>query len=218
MCPHCGQNAPVVYRGVLAYCTACGALRPPLTGSALQLAGQPSRIGGLVARVLGWIVLSVGLALALAVGIGAHLLFPDGVVGLLASAPIAVLSLVVGGFLLFGGGRLNRSGVSAERDARTQAIYALATHRRGELGAADVARALDVRIEEASALLDSLARAEPERVTVDVDTTGALVYRFDVPTRTRVDPEVAHSPNREEWERLEAEEASKAAQRARAPR
>src|SRR5437667_81825 len=29
MCPHCRQNAPVVYRGLMAYCTACGQPRTP---------------------------------------------------------------------------------------------------------------------------------------------------------------------------------------------
>ena len=51
MCPHCRQNAPIVYRGVLAYCTACGAPRPPFSAKSIDLAGQPSKIGGAVARV-----------------------------------------------------------------------------------------------------------------------------------------------------------------------
>src|ERR1700721_2773723 len=68
MCPHCGQNAPIVYRGVTAYCAACGQVRVPLTGSALKLAGQPARVGSIFANVFGWTVIGVGLSFAL----GAH--------------------------------------------------------------------------------------------------------------------------------------------------
>jgi hypothetical protein len=220
MCPHCGQNAPVVYRGVVAHCTACGAPRPPLTGSSLHLAGQPSRIGGVVARVLGWVVLGVGLSIALGVGAIAQMLFPSGIAGFLIGIPLAALSLLLGVFLLRGGARLDRSATSAERGARSQAIHALATHKGGTLTAADVTRALDVPPQAAEALLESLAREEADQITVDIDANGALSYRFAGAGRVRVDPEIAGSPNRAEWERLEAEEsaAAQARERARAPR
>src|SRR5580693_1266645 len=97
MCPHCGQNAPIVYRGVTAYCAACGQIRVPLTGSALKLAGQPSRVGSIFARVFGWIVLGIGLSFSLGVAALAHLLFPEGFVGLAIGAPLALLSLIIGG-------------------------------------------------------------------------------------------------------------------------
>jgi hypothetical protein len=229
MCPHCGQNAPVVYRGVTAYCAACGQVRIPLTGSALKLAGQPSRVGSVLARVFGWIVLGVGLSFALGIGALAHLLFPAGFVGLAIALPIAVLSLVIGGFLLRGGKALDAKGASAEKNAKATAVYALAAHRGGRLTAVDTAQALDIPVAAAEALLQSLAKEQYEQVSVDVDANGTLVYRFVFPsgadgdgafqgtTRVRVDPEIARSPNREEWERMEAEEAEKK-ERARASR
>ena len=55
MCPHCGQAAPLVYRGVLAYCSACGQLRGPLTGGSVNHAGSLSKAGGTVAKVFGWL-------------------------------------------------------------------------------------------------------------------------------------------------------------------
>jgi hypothetical protein len=172
-----------------------------------------------VARVFGWTVLSVGLVVALAVALAAHALFPAGFAGLLIGGPIAVLSLVLGVFLLRGSARLDRNGASAERSAHTQAVYALASHKGGTLTALDVATALDMRPPAAEALLQSLAKEQYEHVGVDVDPAGTLVYRFNVPTgpaaaRVRVDPEIARSPNRGEWERLErleAEEATRAA-------
>ena len=52
MCPRCRQNAPIVYRGVNAFCTACGAPRSVLANTSVNLAGQPSKVGGQVTRVL----------------------------------------------------------------------------------------------------------------------------------------------------------------------
>ncbi len=210
MCPHCGQNAPVVYRGVTAYCAACGQPRLPLTGSALHLAGQPSRVGSVVARALGWIVLAVGLSFAVGLAAIAHFLFPAGIAGLVVGAAVGVPTLVIGMLLLRGGKHLDRSGASAERTARTQAIFALAAHRGGTLTALDVSRALDISPAAAEAFMQMLAKEDYEKVAVDVDANGTLVYRFNVPTRMRVDPEVARSPNRAEWERLESLEAEAA--------
>jgi hypothetical protein len=219
MCPHCGQNAPVVYRGVTAYCAACGQLRVPLTGSALNLAGQPSRVGSVLARVFGWIVLGVGLSFALGIGALAHIIFPGGIVGLAIALPIAVLSLTVGVLALRGGKHLDEKSASAEKNARAQAVFALASHKGGTLTALDASRALDMPLAAAESLLQSLAKEQYEQVSVDVDANGTLVYRFVVPTRVRVDPEIARSPNRDEWERLEAEEAErKTEERARANR
>jgi len=187
----------------------------------LQLAGQPSRVGGILARVAGWLVLAVGLTVAAVLGLGAQALFPGGIAGLVVGLPLGALSLAIGISLLVGGAKLDKRGASAERDARSKAVFALAAHKGGTLTAADVARGLDVPLEGAEAILSSFQRELPERVTVDLDGAGALVYHFDVPSpggRVRVDPEVARSPNREEWERLEAEEAARTSARARAPR
>jgi hypothetical protein len=210
-----------VYRGIVAYCTACGAPRPPLTGSALQLAGQPARVGGAVAKVFGWLALFFGATLALALGALAQAIV-GGIAGLVVGGPIAVIALVIAVLLIRGGGRLGKQGTLAEREARKKAIFELAAHRGGTLTPLDVAQALELRAEEADRILTSLAHEESDRVVADVDPGGTLVYRFDVAVpanhagRARIDPEVARSPNREEWERLEALEAERA--RARQPR
>ncbi|HEY2511818.1 MAG TPA: hypothetical protein VGI39_13210 [Polyangiaceae bacterium] len=210
MCPRCGRNAPVVYRGIVAYCTACGAPRPPLTGSSLHLAGQPSRVGGVVANVFGWLALFITLVLALVLGGLANLFF--GAVGaLVVGLPVALLGFTIGVLLIRSGNRMGQQGATSERAARTQAVFALASHKGGALTPLDVAQALDIGVAAADELLGALAREQPERVATDVDATGTLLYRFDVNTRQRIDPEIAHSPNREEWERLEALEAERAA-------
>jgi hypothetical protein len=214
MCPRCRQNAPVIYRGVMAYCTACGAPRPPLTGTSLNLVGQPSKIGGAVASVVGWIVLAGGLSLALMIGLIAQALFPAGFAGFALGIPIAALSLVIGILLVRSGKSLNRSGASAARDARVSAIFGLASHRGGALTALDVAQTLDMPADEADRLLTSLAKEDYERVAVEIDPNGSVYYRFahaaaqPAPgaARVRVDPEIARSPNRSEWERLEREQ------------
>jgi hypothetical protein len=211
MCPHCGQNAPVVYRGIVAYCTACGRPRVPLTGGALHLAGKPSRVGSLFARIFGWLVIGVGLSFALGIGAIAHFIFPAGFVGLAVGLPLALVSLLIGGLLLRGGKHLDEKGASDERSARSRAVFALAAQRGGELTARDAASALEMPVDQAEECLQSLAKEQYETVTVDVDPNGTLVYRFAGPTRVRVDPELAKSPNRAEWERLEAEEAERTA-------
>jgi hypothetical protein len=210
MCPACGQNAPLVYRGVAAYCAACGAPRAPLTGKSLQLAGQPSRVGGVLARVLGWLVLVFGILVATGLGLTAQALFPNGIAGAVVGLPIGIASVLLGVVLLRGGAKLDRSGASAELQARSEAVRALAAHKNGTLTAADVAASLDMPRGEAEALLDELARTDIENVAVDIDPNGALVYRFQGRSRVRVDPEIAASPNRDEWERLEAQEAASA--------
>jgi hypothetical protein len=184
------------------------------------MAGQPSRVGSILARVLGWIVLGVGLSFALGIAALAHLIFPTGVVGLAIGGPIAILSLVIGVLLLRGGRHLDEKGASAEKQARAQALFALAAHKGGTLSALDASQALDMPVAAADTILQALAKEEYERVTVDVDPDGTLLYRFALPTttRVRVDPEVAGSPNRAEWERLEAEEAERKTERARAGR
>ncbi len=223
-----------MYRGVMAYCTACGAPRPPLTGASVNLAGRPAKIGGAVANALGWAVLIGGLSIALMVGLLFQAIFPAGFVGVALGVPIALAALVVGVVLVRSGKRLRGSGESAEKSTRTGAILALAAHRGGALTALDAAQALGISAAEADALLTSLAKERMDQVSVEIDANGGLYYRFggegrppgasDLDRRAggvhvRVDPEVARSPNRAEWERLEAEEASSAtAGAARPPR
>jgi hypothetical protein len=207
MCPRCGQNAPVVYRGVVAYCTACGAPRPPLTGTALHLAGQGAKVGGLLTRVLGWLVLAGGLFVAIVVGLLAQV-FVGGFAWAIAGLPLAALAVLLTVVLNRGGSALDRKGAGAERRARAQAVFALAGHR-GSVTAQQVAQSLEIGLPEAEALLTDLAREHFDQIAVEVDANGAVLYHFGAlpNARVRIDPEVARSPNRAEWERLEAEEA-----------
>jgi hypothetical protein len=117
-------------------------------------------------------------------------------------------------------------------------VHALAANRGGSLTSLDVAQALGIPFEEADALLTSMAKEQMDHVSVEIDANGGLYYRFAGSSdgaaaavgsggdgaRVRVDPELARSPNRAEWERLEAEEvaaapgASPNARAARPPR
>lgn len=65
ICPHCKQDAPTIVRGLRAYCTACDAPRSMLSDTPINVAGQPSKVGGGVASVLGWFILLGGLLTAL---------------------------------------------------------------------------------------------------------------------------------------------------------
>jgi hypothetical protein len=201
MCPHCGRDAPIVYHGAVPYCTACGGIRPPLSSPSVNLAGKPSRVGGAVASVVGWLVMLVGFSAALGLGLLLWALFTVAL-ALAVALPIALLALVLGLVLVLSGRSLRRSGVDAQRTTREQALLALATHR-GAVTAAEAARALGVGVADADAMLTVLAKQEPERVVVEVDEQGVVWYRaartlgavFDarvrVAERARVDAEVA---------------------------
>ncbi len=178
MCPRCRQNAPIIYRGVAAYCTACGAPRLPLASSSVTLAGQPSKVGGTVARVFGWIVLVLGLAISLLFGLGLYWLFPEGIAWLVVGLPTALASSAFAILLLRSGKSLHQIGTGEQRSARTKAIFALAQNRGGMVTAMGVAQSLNVPAEEADALLTDLAKTTPDQVSLEVDDAGGIYYRF----------------------------------------
>ena len=179
MCPYCQRDAPVVYRGVLAYCTACGAMRGPLTPEkSVNLAGQPSQVGGTVAKVFGWLVLFFGVALAGIVIALFQAIFPAGVVGWAIGLPLLLLALATGVGLLMGGKSLTRSGKETEESVREKAIYALAQNRGGILTKEDVARSLNVSVQEGDAFLTRLAKTKSDDIAVDVDDSGQVLFRF----------------------------------------
>ena len=178
MCPHCRQNAPIVYRGVVAYCTACGKLRAPLAGPAVNLAGQPSQIGGSVAKILGWLVLGVGVTVAVLLTALFQAILPAGIIGWLLGAVIMLVSLAVGSSLVIGGRRLKNTGTVTEKSTKHRAIYALAAHRGGVLNAVDVSRAAGLSVSEADALLTALAKEESDSVKLEVDDNGGIYYVF----------------------------------------
>ena len=174
-CPQCGRDAPIVYRGVVPHCTACGAVRPPLSNPSVNLAGKPSRVGGIVAGVIGWIVLVVGGSVAL----GIELLFSAFGAALLGAAfalPVAIVTLVLGVVLVRRGGSLRRSGLAEERATRQQALLELVAHR-GSVTAADAAQVLGVTVAEADAMLTDFAKRDPDRLALDVDDQGVVRYR-----------------------------------------
>jgi hypothetical protein len=186
MCPHCRQNAPVVYRGIMAHCTACGAARPPLAGTSVNLAGQPSKVGGQVARVIGWLVLGVGGTIGMFLLGLFQWLLPEGILGYLVSSPILLASFVVGLLLLKGGRSLQRSGHSTEKATHEQAVFALAANRRGTVSAYDVATALAIPMDRADAMLTAMAKEKPDWVTLEVDdASGAMYYRVASPDARR---------------------------------
>jgi hypothetical protein len=196
-CPHCRQNAPIVYRGVFAYCTACDKPRPPFSAKALNMAGKPSKIGGTLGKVLGWGILLAGIGTAATLMLLFHFLAPASAMGYAVGIPLAIMSLIVGLAVLYGSSRLHRSGTDAERQARQQALYALAANRGGMLTAHDAARALGMTVAEVDTVLSDWVKTDSDLITVEVDEEGELFYMFSRPgqridtfgKRYRVEPE-----------------------------
>lgn len=200
MCPHCHKDAPVLYRGVVPYCTACGAQRAPLTGASVNLAGKPEKVGGTVASAAGVVVLVVGLGVALLLGALAAAV-GYGMVGLALGGPVALISITIGTLLLLGGRSLRKTGAVEAQRTREQGIFALASNRGGLLRAADVAAALGITVEEADAELTALAKQKSDRVTLEIDDNGGIYYRFinevgafGAAPRVRVPPYAAPGP------------------------
>lgn len=178
VCPHCHQNAPILYKGVFAFCSACDKPRAPFSGKALALAGQPSKLGGRLGRVLGALVLILGSSSAAALVLFFQFLWPAKSIGYALGAPIALISIVLGSLLLIVSKRLGRAGAEAERRARMEAVYALAVNRQGMLTPADTARSLQLDPAIAEALLDELAKTQPEYVSLEFDDQGQSFYLF----------------------------------------
>ncbi|WP_197041579.1 hypothetical protein [Chondromyces apiculatus] len=150
----------------------------PLSGKAVDLAGKPSKVGGTVAGVLGWVVLILGLSLALLFGLLLAWIFPATIAPWVVSLPIAFGSVATSLLLLLGGRKLREHGTAAERDARGQALFAVAQNRGGTVTARDAAGALSVSVEQADALLTDLAKTRPEEVGVEVSDQGEILYVF----------------------------------------
>jgi hypothetical protein len=174
-CPACGQYAPIVYRGVVPHCTACDAVRVPLSATSVNLAGKPTRVGSTFATVLGWLVLVFGGCTALGVGL---LMMALGwsMGALVFGLPIAIATLLVGLLLVRSGSSLAKSATRSENDTLRQALLAMASHK-GAVTAREAAQALGVAEAEADAMLTALAKSDPDRVGVDVDDQGNVWYR-----------------------------------------
>ncbi len=178
MCPNCKQNAPIVYRGTLAYCTACGAPRPPFSAKSVNLAGQPSKIGGSLAKYLGWGVLSLGTFGGLTIMGIVQAIWTAGFLGYALGIPIILFSLVVGLAMILGGKRLRSSGEETQRLAQFEAIYSMALTRGGAVTANDVGRSLQMTTEQADALLTAMSKAHSDYVSIEVDDAGNLFYKL----------------------------------------
>lgn len=180
VCPRCRQNAPLVYRGINAFCTACGAPRTPLANTSVNMAGQPSKVGGTITRVFGWIVLVFGTLLATGTFAAC-----SSIVGVAAAAPyvlaipIALVTWVLSYFLLKGGKQLEQSGVDTQKATRTQAVFALANTRGGMVTAADLAHSIGISPKEADDHLTAMAKESPDHVSIEVDDNGTIFYRFN---------------------------------------
>src|SRR5215213_5919170 len=119
----------------------------PLANTSVTLAGQPSKVGGTVARVFGWVVLAAGWLVALIFGGILYALEAFTAAGVLGGA-IALITSIIAYALLRGGKELKKSGDEAELATKNQALFALANTRGGILTAMDVAHMLAVSPKE----------------------------------------------------------------------
>ncbi len=155
------------------------ALRAPLSTPSINLAGKPSRMGGTLASVAGWLVLLVGLSITLGFALLLWAVF-SGVVAAAVTTPFALIATVIGWLLIQRGSSLRQSGVDVERETRDQALLSMAGHH-GPVTAVDAARLLNVTVPAADAMLTELAKRDPDRMSLDVDDQGVVWYRLARP-------------------------------------
>jgi hypothetical protein len=176
MCPHCRTAAPLVYRGISAYCSACGAKRTVLSGSSLTHAGQPAQVGGAMVQVVGWLALLFGLSFSAIVSLVVWVFAPL-LTAAITFGVLGVITLAVFLALRKGGQKLAESGDESRDMRREQALFALAATHGGTLQAAQAATALDCPVNEADALLTRLAKSR-EDVGLEVGDHGEVFYTF----------------------------------------
>lgn len=224
ICPNCHQEAPTVVRGVRAYCTACGAPRSLIEDTPVNVAGQPSKIGGGVATVAGLSVLVIGSLVSLM--IGALLQIFAAPAGWVVGGFLEAVTLFVAALFLWGGRALFKSGSETEKTAQEQAIFAIARRRGGSVTPAELSRVLSIPETEADAMLTAMAKRPDGRVSLELDDDGTLRYevhetqrRVRVSERKRVaTPEAPTKTVLDaEFEEL-AEEEARAAEKKRSRR
>jgi hypothetical protein len=147
-----------------------------MSAPSVNLAGVPSRVGGTLAAALGWLVLVLGLSLALGAGLLFWALFRIMALALAFALPMALVALGVGVTLLLVSRYLGRRGALRWREAREQALLAFAA-QCGSCTAAEGGRALGISVAEADRILTDVAKREPERLAVDVGDDGKVRYR-----------------------------------------
>jgi hypothetical protein len=143
----------------------------------VNLTGKPAKVGGKVTAAAGWVVLVVGLLLAVSTG---ALLQACGAAafGWTMGGVVAAFGAVTAWALIWGGRFLQRSGDRAAFGAKREAVFALATSEKGVLRAEMVGRALGLSASEADTFLTNLSREPESGVVLEVDDNGKIYYRF----------------------------------------
>lgn len=176
ICPNCRKDAPTVVRGMRAYCTACGAPRSLLDDTPVNVAGQPSKIGGGLARVTGWLILLGGSLFGLALGGIIQAIFAATTVALIFGGFFVGMSLLFGLPLILGGKMLQKSGKVAEREALEHAAIALAKQKGGSVTPAELAYSARISEKEADDLLTAMVKRAEPTFSLDFDDDGTLRY------------------------------------------
>jgi hypothetical protein len=192
MCPHCGQRAPIRLRGINAFCTVCNGKRLPFTAKTLNLAGTPYKVGGIAARIAGWVGFGIGTVASVSVGgiialLGTWLAdssWPGIAIGTVMWLATIAFSLTA----IIGGRKLGERGATKAFAAKLETVRALANHQGGRVTAAEVAQSLAVTEVQADAMLTELAKDPEGDVTLDLDDHGNIHYLFGVGSDALNDP------------------------------
>ena len=150
----------------------------PLANTSVNMAGQPSKVGGTVARVFGWLVLAFGSMTSLGTAVACNAIAEGSAAPYILGIPMALITFVISYFLLKGGKQLAKSGEDTQKATRTQAVFALANTRGGMVTPNDLAQAIAISPKEADDVLTAMAKESPDHVSIEVDDNGTIYYRF----------------------------------------
>jgi hypothetical protein len=161
---------------------------PPKTP--LVLAGEPQRLGGVLASGLGWFFLLSGASISAFLTWVSYYLLHTAELARWVALPILVLTALAGGGSLMAGRRLKKRGLQSKREAQVSTLRVGASARGGALTVKEAAQLLRVPEAQADALLTELAIQE--KVQQELTDQGGLVYRFE---RLRVAPMPVRAPS-----------------------
>jgi enoyl-CoA hydratase/carnithine racemase len=147
-----------------------------MSAPSVNLAGVPSKVGGTLAAVVGWVVLVFGLAWALGAGLLLWAIFRVAAVALAVALPMAFIALGVGVTLVLVSRHLRRRGALRRREAHEEALLEWAA-QRGSCTSEEAGRALGIPTLDADRILTDVAKKEPERLAMDVGDDGMVRYR-----------------------------------------